>query len=357
MLSGGAVARKVVVGAAAVTAALGLGSGAASAATPTPGPLRAPIARAAADGATVPGLDVSNGQPNINWSQVYGSGRRFAYVSAADGTAKNASYTAQTNGAKAAGLLAGAYFFAEPVFETGTTHADWFLDQIHYTPDGRTLPPALDVEHNTSQPRCDGVSAGTWQAYVRDFTAEVKRRTGADAVIYVSPAFWQDCVGGTTAFAHTNPLWVAHWGVSRPAMPGGWPYYTFWQTGVGPAPGVSGDVDLDLFGGSMDQLRRFAPGKADGLPYQVTGVDAHGLAVQSLPHVGHVVRYVPEGTTLSVSCQTVHGDQVDGRVKNGRPFTTWDRLTDGTFVYDWYMNTPVVGADGYSPGIPHCAGG
>jgi hypothetical protein len=27
------------------------------------------------------------------------------------------------------------------------------------------------------------------------------------------------------------------------------------------------------------------------------------------------------------------------------------------FVYGWYMNTPVVGTDGYSPGIPHWAGG
>ncbi|MFL6055942.1 MAG: hypothetical protein ACJ72W_24010 [Actinoallomurus sp.] len=74
--------------------------------------------------------------------------------------------------------------------------------------------------------------------------------------------------------------------------------------------------------------------------------------MQSQPHVGHVVRYVPDGTTLLVSCQTVHGDQVDGRVRNGKPFTTWDRLTDGTWVYDWYMNTPAVGADGYSPASP-----
>jgi hypothetical protein len=31
---------------------------------------------------------------------------------------------------------------------------------------------------------------------------------------------------------------------------------------------------------------------------------------------------------------------------------------DGTFVYDWYMNTPVVQTDGYShaTGVPACVG-
>ena len=92
-------------------------------------------------------------------------------------------------------------------------------------------------------------------------------------------------------------------------------------------------------------------------PYQVTGVDSQGLAVQSQPHVNHVIRYVPNGTTLYVSCQTKYGDQVDGHTQYNRPFTTWDQLSDGTWVYDWYMNTPTVATNGYSPGIPACPGG
>jgi surface antigen len=98
-------------------------------------------------------------------------------------------------------------------------------------------------------------------------------------------------------------------------------------------------------------------GGSGGTPYQVTGADSGGLAIQSQPHVNHVIRYVSNGTTLYVSCQTKNGDQVDGRTQYGHPFTTWDKLTDGTWVYDWYMNTPTVGTDGYSPGIAHCSGG
>jgi lysophospholipase L1-like esterase len=82
--------------------------------------------------------------------------------------------------------------------------------------------------------------------------------------------------------------------------------------------------------------------------------------VLTRPHTGGtfgsvLLRWVPNGTTLNVACQVNNGDQEDGRTQYGHPFTTWDRLTDGTYVYDWYMTTPLVGTDGYSPGMPHCA--
>ena len=95
----------------------------------------------------------------------------------------------------------------------------------------------------------------------------------------------------------------------------------------------------------------------NGQGYQVTGADSAGLALQTAPHAGNVDSYVPNGTNLIVVCQTKYGDQVDGRTQYGRPFTTWDMLWDGHFVYDWYMNTPTVATNGYSPGIPACVSG
>ncbi len=89
----------------------------------------------------------------------------------------------------------------------------------------------------------------------------------------------------------------------------------------------------------------------------MTGADSAGLAVQSEPHINHVLRWVHNGTTLYAVCQTNHGDWVDNVWQYGRHFTTWDQLEDGTWVYDWYLTTPTVASDGYSPGIPHCAGG
>lgn len=306
---------------------------------------------------TVLGIDVSAGQGDVNWSAVAAAGYRYAYISAADGTDQNPSFASQYDGAKNAGLLRGAYFFAEPVFETGTTHADWFLDQIGYTADGATLPPELDVEQNPNQGSCDGLSSGTWVTYIQSFVAEVKKRTGVAAVIYANPDTWINCVADSTQFHTTNPLWVADYGVSSPELFGGWSSYTFWQTGGGSVPGVNGSADLDVYNGTVASLHALAPGTNTGQPYQVTGTDSTGLAVQSQPHVGHVVEYVPNGTTLNVVCQTIHGDQVDDRTFNGTPFTTWDQISDGNWVYDWYMTTPTVNSNGYSPGIPTCSGG
>lgn len=302
--------------------------------------------------ATVPGLDVSAAQGTVDWPSVFAAGYRFAGVSAADGTSQNPSFASQWAGAKGAGLLRAAYFFAEPVFETGTTHADWFLNQIGYTADGQTLPPVLDVERNPNQAACDGLSVGAWVAYVSSFTAEVRARTGVSAIIYTNPDTWINCLGNSTQF-HGNPLWVADWGVSSPTLFGGWSSDVLWQYGGGSVAGVS--VDLDTFNGSLASLHALAAGNG-GSPYQVVGTSG-GLAVQTEPHVDHVVSNVANGTVLYVVCQTNHGDQVDGATQYGRPFTTWDQLAGGEWVYDWYMNTPTVGTNGYSPGIPACSGG
>ncbi|MCH5677886.1 GH25 family lysozyme [Streptomyces gilvus] len=307
---------------------------------------------------TVPGIDISQANGAVDWQAVRTAGYRFAMVGAADGTAQNPSFAGQYSGAKYAGLLRGAYFFAEPSFEPGATHADWFLDQIHYTADGTSLPPMIDVEQNTNLGRCNGVSPSVWISYVHGFVQEVKRRTGQAALIYTNPDTWVSCLGNSRDFAATNSLWVAEWNTAAPSLFGGWTSYTFWQhSDNGSVPGVRGSVDLDLFNGAVNQLQALAPGSESGTPFKVTGVDSAGLAVQSQPHANHVMTFAPAGATLHVSCQTNHGDQVDGRTMNGRAFTTWDRLSDGNWVYDWYLNTPAVGANGYSPGIAPCPGG
>jgi hypothetical protein len=74
-------------------------------------------------------------------------------------------------------------------------------------------------------------------------------------MIYTSPSFWKNHMGDSQALADAGykTLWVAHWGVSAPAVPArnwggrGW---TFWQyTSDGTVPGIAGRVDLDKFNG------------------------------------------------------------------------------------------------------------
>ena len=67
--------------------------------------------------------------------------------------------------------------------------------------------------------------------------------------------------------------------------------------------------------------------------YEVTGVGADGLAVRSGPSPYHPASYsVAEGSTLTVVCY------VDSVAVGGN--TRWDRLSDGLWVADAYLDTP-----------------
>src|SRR5262245_30618045 len=76
-------------------------------------PLAAAPASAAPAG--LPGMDVSSYQGAVNWPAAYGSGARWAYVKATEGTGYTNGYFAQQyNGSYNVGMIRGAYHFALP---------------------------------------------------------------------------------------------------------------------------------------------------------------------------------------------------------------------------------------------------
>ena len=158
------------------------------------------------------------------------------------------TYVTNRAQARAAGLLVGAYHFAQP--STGVNdaiaEADHFVDTAQ--PVSGDLIPVLDLERSGSLSQ---VALTTW---VQAFLGRVYERVGVHAAIYVSPNFWRTYMGDTTWFALNgyDILWVAHWttGVA-PSVPGanwagdGW---TFWQyTSDGVVPGITGRVDLNRY--------------------------------------------------------------------------------------------------------------
>ncbi|MBO3744439.1 hypothetical protein J5X84_00065 [Streptosporangiaceae bacterium NEAU-GS5] len=87
--------------------------------------------------------------------------------------------------------------------------------------------------------------------------------------------------------------------------------------------------------------------------YKVSGTDGT-LAVQQTPKVDNITRWLHEGDSIQVICQINNGgpDPYDGLTSR-----TWDAIVGGGWVYDWYVNTSPQGADGFSPGVPHCGAG
>jgi lysozyme len=201
----------------------------------------------------VHGIDVSHYQGTVDWSQVAGAGMAFAFVKATQGAAYVDPLFAQNwDGARAAGLLCGAYHFFQPG-DDPAAQAAHFLSVLGIPP-GITggLPPVLDVETLGSQTAVQVVEG------VRTWLSTVEAAAGCTPIVYTSPHFWATL--GTSDFGG-YPLWVAEYGVSTPKLPAGWTSWTFWQSSQsGQVAGVAGAVDLDVFQGSRADLARLAGG-------------------------------------------------------------------------------------------------
>ncbi|SCK11847.1 Lyzozyme M1 (1,4-beta-N-acetylmuramidase), GH25 family [Streptomyces sp. WMMB 714] len=208
--------------------------------------------------ATVEGVDVSGHQGNVNWSSLWGSGVKFAYVKATEGTSyRNPYFTQQYNGSYNIGMIRGAYHFALPNNSSGAAQANYFADHGGgWSKDGKTLPGVLDIEYNPYGATCYGLSQSAMVNWIKDFTNTYKSRTGRDAVIYTTTDWWTTCTGNNGGFGNTNPLWIARYASAPGALPNGWGFHTFWQyTSTGPIVG-----DHNSFNGSMDRLKALANG-------------------------------------------------------------------------------------------------
>ncbi|MCX5142895.1 MULTISPECIES: lysozyme [unclassified Streptomyces] len=204
------------------------------------------------------GVDVSGHQNAVNWSALWSSGVKWAYVKASEGTYyTNEDFTQQYNGSYNVGMIRGSYHFATPDTTSGAVQANYFVDHGGgWSKDGRTLPGVLDIEWNPYGAQCYGKTAAGMVSWIRDFVNTYKARTGRDAVIYTATSWWQSCTGNSASFGTTNPLWVARYNTTVGTLPAGWGFYTIWQyTSTGPTVG-----DHNHFNGALDRVQALANG-------------------------------------------------------------------------------------------------
>jgi lysozyme len=242
-------------------------------------------ARVCASGATVRGIDVSYHNGTINWSSVKASGVEFAFVRVSDGIGfRDPKFATYYPAAKAAGVIRGPYQFFRPNQDVAA-QADLLVSAIGgvYTPGD--LPPVIDVEAT------GGLSPATVAARVRTWVDRVKGKLGIDPIVYTGKYFWRDQVGGPSSFAN-NALWIAAYTSLCPDIPSPWTRWTFWQhSDKGSVSGISGDVDLDKFNGSLADLIAFANGNAPPPPPPPS----------TTCHSATLDRDVPEGTCVQAA--------------------------------------------------------
>jgi len=199
-----------------------------------------------------PGADFSSYQGNISWAAV-AKKLSFVFVKATEGETLVDRFFAQNwKGAKAAGLVRGAYHFFRPL-DSVQEQVTNFVDAVGSLKTG-DLPPVLDLEVPsdwTSIPQAKRVQL------VVDWCDAVEKALGVAPILYLSPNFVSEVLGTQyAAVLKKYQLWIANYGVKQPNVPLPWTDWTFWQTTeTGTVSGVVGEVDLDLYNGTIGNLQ------------------------------------------------------------------------------------------------------
>ena len=188
------------------------------------------------------GIDVSNWQGFIDYTEVRNTGIDIVYIKASQGSnIKDHYFETNYQNAKAAGLKVGFYhFLTATTEEEAVEEANFFASVITgKTPDCKLV---LDYEI------FGGADVTTINQIAETFMSTVQEITGKEIILYSDLSNAQDVFG--TDLAEKYELWIAYYGDYNDLSD----YQTSWAeyigvqfSDTGNINGISGDVDRDLF--------------------------------------------------------------------------------------------------------------
>lgn len=192
------------------------------------------------------GVDVSSYQGDIDWQQVYDSGVRFAIVRAGGmyyGSGElytDDNFIKNIEGAKAAGLRVGAYFFSQAISEDeAEAEAKFVLDLLG---DRKLdLPVFFDWERISGDTaRTDGLDNETLTACAVRFCQTIES-AGFNAGVYI----YNDT--GYYGYDLAQLENYTFWCVGISTYPCFYYAHEFWQYSFkGTVPGINADCDLNM---------------------------------------------------------------------------------------------------------------
>jgi lysozyme len=206
---------------------------------------------------TLAGVDVTSAVGPVDWAAVRRAGASFAFVGATAGAGAVApGFAASWAGAKAAGLVRGAYHVFSPAADPDA-QADAFLAAVGTIEPG-DLRLAVDVE------TLDAQSAASVEIALARFVTRLEQAEGPPVILRTNPTFWTGSMEDSTAF-RAEALWIVD-PAGCPDLPPAWTSWTFQGTGA-PGP-VAGTLAARFAGGpaELDLLRVQAPCGSAGAP-------------------------------------------------------------------------------------------
>lgn len=191
----------------------------------------------------IQGVDTSHWQGATNYSNLKTAGKEFCFAKATEGIlVRDNQFARSRQEAPKAGLLFGAYHFFHPKLDVDQ-QVEHFKTIMGPARSGE-LFPALDFETTDNI----GMGRAMILAKALHFITAIGAAYSCTPFIYGSSSFLRSY--SSPDFAKF-PLWVANYGVHAPRIPAPWHNYTIWQ--YSDAHGI----DLDVFNGGMDQLKKF----------------------------------------------------------------------------------------------------
>ena len=192
------------------------------------------------------GIDVSVWQGQIDWAQVKTAGIEFAmirlgYRSMREGFVQEDSWaSANYAGAKAADIPVGAYFFSQAVTpEEAVEEAEFVLEKIRHW--DVKMPIVYDWEHTGTDTRTANVDARTLTDCAKAFCQKLEK-AGYQAMVYFNTYQAENSMYLEELAGY--PFWLAQYDQMLE-----YPYRVdMWQyTSKGHVPGITGDVDMNLY--------------------------------------------------------------------------------------------------------------
>lgn len=221
-------------------------------------------------GFSIHGIDISHHQGNIKWEKVANAKIddepiAFVMIKATEGKSHlDENFNDNFYQAREYGFIRGAYHYFSPSV-SGKEQAQHYLHQVHLGEGD--LPPILDIEE------IGNLTFTQLQKQVLDWLRIVEEQYDVAPIIYTGLKFKETYLSSIEFDRY--PFWIAHYYVKEVGYKGEW---RFWQhTDVGHIDGIRGSVDLDIYNGSMYDLRHLTIGHDEDPLLQEDVLDSDSL--------------------------------------------------------------------------------
>jgi len=190
------------------------------------------------------GMDVSRYQGKIDWQQIKKEGKiQFVFIKATQGKSlTDPLYWKNYFGSKNHQILCGSYHYFIPYLD-GALQAEHFLANSKI--EKGDLRPVLDIEDM----HWKGPAA--LRKEIDRFIQVVKQKTGQEVILYSGNNFYKKYL--KNYYPH-HTAWIAHYKIAN--INHHINRWHIWQyTETGKVKGVPGNVDLNLFNGTLQEFK------------------------------------------------------------------------------------------------------